>query len=287
MGMLDNVFFLALLAWPGVLVGCALMNMLCQWSFSWSELILDYLAGVVVGLFFYFGTERNAHPALQFFLVFSDGLPGLLHVAGVQALQARDALFAVSAGLIGGSVLLAGALDRASMAIGTSMNVGGGLLSILILPLKLPWSFCTTSVGLLMFLVGCITAAIRRYDPANPSKSYTRVGILGGVPYVEWSVGGSDYWATTLGATFMVWKGDVANVVKHELYHTRQYVYLHDWLIPFWLLGGLWGLASAGIYNATLSTADAHKSVDVLRNFSAAEPDREVGNPLERAAYGA
>ena len=98
-GVLDNVFFLTFLAWPGVILGCALLNMLLHWSFSWSELCIDYLVGIVVGLCFYFGTDKKAHEATQFFLVFSNGLPGLLHVLGVKALQHRDTLFAVSATL--------------------------------------------------------------------------------------------------------------------------------------------------------------------------------------------
>src|SRR5690348_9793415 len=126
-GVLDNVFFLTFVAWPGVVLGCALLNMLLQWSFSWSELCIDYLAGMVIGLCFYFGTEKKPHEVAQFFLVFSNGLFGLLQVFGVKALQHRDTLFAVSAGAMGGAVVVAGLLDLATQAISKSMNVWGGL----------------------------------------------------------------------------------------------------------------------------------------------------------------
>jgi hypothetical protein len=65
------------------------------------------------------------------------------------------------------------------------------------------------------------------------------------------------------------------SIIDHELYHSRQYIYLHDWLTPTWLLGGIWGLFSARA---------AGKSV-TFEFFSAASNSRELGNPLERAAY--
>jgi len=283
-GVLDNVFFLTFLAWPGVVLGCALLNMLLQWSFSWSELCIDYLVGMVVGLCFYFGTEKKPHEAAQFFLVFSNGLFGLLHACGVKALQHRDTLFAVSAGAMGGCVVVAGLLDLATQAISKSMNLWGGLLSIVIAPLKFPWSFCTTAVGLLLWVVGLFTfivrsiiLAVKKANKTNtPDDEYiTRVGILGGTPYVEWSPRSGMY-ATTFGAVVMVWAGPVSKVIRHETYHTRQYIYLHDWLMPFSVVGGLWGLASAMIVKHSVSRDD----------FQAASATREVGNPIERAAYG-
>lgn len=284
--LLDNPFFVAFAAWPGVLLGCALLNMLFQWSFSWSELILDYLAGALIGLLFFLGTAKDAGGAEQFFLVFSQGLWGLLHVLDVQAFQERDVLFAISAGTLGGGVLLAGALDRASLAIGSEMGVGNGLLSILIAFLKLPFSLFTTAVGTLLFLAGLVWYLIckAKEDARDPStRDKAGIGHLGGVPYVEWSPKSSNGRATTLGATVMVWSGKAKDVVKHELYHTRQYMYLHDWLIPFWLLGGLWGMISAAVANATKAPGDP--AVDVFCAFTAARHDKEVGNPLERAAY--
>ncbi len=268
--LLNNVWFLSLVAWPGVLITCACINMLLQWSFSWSELVIDHLIGIAIGVCFYFGTEPHAHPVLKFLLVFSDGLPGLLSAVGVKALQSREMLFLVSAAVIGGSVLLSGLLDKATLVIDTSMNVPGGILSIAILAFKLPFSFCTTALGYLMWLIGLFVSF---------ASSTTRVGFLGGVPYVEWNYTDANRWATTFGAAVMVWKGDVSTVIKHELYHTRQYIYLHDWLIPFYPVAGLWGIISAAI------ATSRENPIDVPGSFWRAQKTREVGNPLERAAY--
>jgi hypothetical protein len=287
--VLDNLYFQMFAAWPGILILCALFSMLCQWSFSWSELILDYLAGMLIGLFFFLGTERKPHEAVQFFFIFSQGLPAVLHVAGVKALQARDTLFMVSSIWIGGSVVLASLLDLATRKIGLTQNVGNGLLSILILLLKLPFSLVTTAVGYLFFIAGLIWFAIKKAqeDPRVPStKCHVGIGFMGGVPYVEWNtdVSPGNYAATTVGAMFNVWHGRGSDVVKHELYHTRQYMYFHDWMIPFWLLGGLWGMISAAIANATKAVA-TDPDVPVLRSFHTALETKEVGNPMERAAY--
>ncbi len=290
--LLDNAFFLSFCAWPLVVIACALLSMLTQGSFSWSELILDYLAGVVIGVFFYLGTQKKAHEALHFLLIFSQGLPGLLHVAGVKALQARDTLFLVSSVWLGGAVLLSGLLDLATRKIDLSMSVGGGLLSIVIVALKLPFSLCTTAVGYLFFIAGLVWFAIKKAqedsrDPKTESK--VSIGFLGGVPYVEWYGDESDgtYRATTVGAMVNVWKGKVSSVLKHELYHTRQYMYFHDWMIPFWLLGGLWGMISAAISNATADASVPGSRTDVMDSFHRARPDKEIGNPMERAAYAA
>ena len=53
--MWDNVWLLAFLIWPAVIIGAALLNMLISWTFSWSELVMDYLIGAVIGVCFYFG----------------------------------------------------------------------------------------------------------------------------------------------------------------------------------------------------------------------------------------
>ena len=202
-GILNNVFFLAFLAWPGVILGCALINMLCQWSFSWSELILDYLAGVVVGVLFYVGTDPQAEFAAHFFLVFSQGLFGLLHAMDVEALKERDVLFAVGAGALGGAVLLSGLLDRASLAIDTKPRWGNALLSVLIAPMKLPFSLFTTGAGTLLFLAGLVWYLIRKaQEDKNDPTTKDRVGIghIGGVPYIEWSPQSGDARATTFDA---------------------------------------------------------------------------------------
>lgn len=287
--LIDNVFFISFVAWPGVVLGCALLNMLFQLSFSWSELIIDYLAGVAIGLCFHFGTQKGAGPVEKFFLVFSSGVPGLLHVLNWKPIQPSDILFLVTAVTVGGSVVIAGLLDMATKAIGLEMSAGGGILSIFILPFKISFSFCTTAVGLVIWLAGLVWVIIckAQEDSSDPSTvGRAAVGFLGGVPYVEFDSQNNWQRATTLGATVMVWTGKASQLLKHELYHTKQYIFLHDWLIPFWLVGGLWGMISAGIYNATKD--NAAKSIDVLCSFRAANGDsHEVGNPIERAAYQA
>jgi hypothetical protein len=101
--ILDNVYFLAFVAFPGIMLSCALISQLCQWTFSWTDLIWDYLGGIAVGLCFYFGTEKKPHEVAQFFLIFSQGLPGVLHVAGVKAFMARQDLFMISTIWMGSS----------------------------------------------------------------------------------------------------------------------------------------------------------------------------------------
>lgn len=274
--LLNNVFFLTFAAWPGVVIGCALLNMACQRAFSWSELVMDYLGGVLIGLCFYFGTDPRAHGAAQFFLVFSQGLFGLLHVLDMEALQDRDILFYVSAGSLSGAVVVAGLLDWATTAV--SSKAGRAVLSIPIALLKLPFSLCHTAVGLLLFLAGVVWYAIckAREDRTKPDTlNRCGIGFAGGVPYVEWSPKSGE-WATTIGSTFMVWQGPVDKVLKHELYHTRQCMYLHDWMIPVYVaFAGPWGMASAAIA----------KKPTILDWYFRASKSEEVGNPLERAAY--
>jgi hypothetical protein len=56
---MDQYALVVFLFWPLVVIACALLNMLAQWSLSWSELILDYFAGVVIGLCFWYGTPTR------------------------------------------------------------------------------------------------------------------------------------------------------------------------------------------------------------------------------------
>jgi hypothetical protein len=262
---MDNAFLMILLAWPGVIVACGLLNMLVSWTFSWSELIFDYLVGLAIGGFFMWGTADGAGGFAKFMLVFSHGLFGLLNVADVSLFASRGALFAWSAGGLGGALIVAGLLDRVALAIGGSMSVGAAFVSVPSWLLKVPFSLVTSGVGLLFFLVGIVRALAGR----NGS-----VGIHGGVLYVEWSNASGSAFATTVGSTVQVWKGRLSRLVAHELYHSRQYQYLRDWLIPAWLLGGLWGLISGAVAGRPS-----------IRYFSTADALHEVGNPLERAAY--
>lgn len=268
---MDQYALVVFLYWPLVVIACALLNMLAQWSFSWSELILDYFAGVVIGLCFWYGTAQDANAAASFFLVFSQGLFGLLHVLDVGFVAERGSLFAWSAASIAVAVGLSGLLDFATLKIDSP--AWRSVLSIVIFPLKAPFSLVTTGVCYLLFLVGLIVSFAR---------SDTKAGFVAGLLYIEWNAHEGEPYATTLGAGIQVWDGELSSALRHETYHTRQYIYLHDWMIPFWIIGGIWGLISAAIYKAI----DNKYSVS-LNHFAAADHEREVGNPLERAPYAA
>lgn len=272
---MDNFALMCFLVWPGVVVGCALINMLLGWTFSWSELVLDYFIGVILGVVFMKGTEAHPGAAVKFFMVFSHGLPGLLHVWDVDHFHTREDLFKWAAGALAGGVVLAGALDRATVAIGRGMNLGGGLLSIVIFVLKAPWALFTSSVGLCIWVVGLVWTIIqkaRKEKKEDPDKA--AVGFLGGLLYAEWSKGTGDPYATTLGFVANSWDQDLAKALAHEMYHSRQYMYMRDWFIPFWLVGGVWGLVSSKIAG----------KFD-MSYFYRADKNKEFGNPLERAAY--
>jgi hypothetical protein len=253
---------LILLVWPGVVLASAVINMLIWSSFSWSELILDYLIGVTLGLCYVMGVERNAGPIAHFFLVMSHGLAGVLFT--FHAFD-KDVFLWVSAIMTVGSTIIAAALDRAAVALGKTMSPGTGLFSSLIFLFKLPFTLVTSAVSMLFFLVGAIRSA-------GPNG---RVGFIAGVFYVEWNTASATTSATTLGWCVQVWQGKFECVIEHELYHSRQYIYLRDWLIPAWIVGGIWGIISSAIAGETS-----------LLCFQAAKFDREVGNPIERAAYG-
>jgi len=260
---LDNFFLCAFIFWPLVIVIAALLNMAVSMVFSWSELVLDSVVGIIVGTCFYFGTAKHLGGAAQFILVFSQGISGILHWAKVHSFDMRSSLFLVSSIWIIASTFLAAALDRAAVAIGKEMSVGGGLFSILNWACKFPFALTTTAVGLLFFIVG-----IFRSIGANG-----RIGFLAGVAYVEWDTTGSGS-ATTIGGTVQIWNGKFETLIEHELYHTRQCIYLHDWMIPMWLVGGVWSLISSAI--------DGNVSFGC---FKAARHDRELGNPIECAPY--
>jgi hypothetical protein len=262
--ILDNLFLCAFIFWPLVVVVSALLNMAVSAVFSWSELVLDAVAGIVIGIFFHLGTDKHAGAAPHFMLAFSTGLPGILSWAKVHPFETRSTLFFICAGWIAGSTLLAALLDRAAVAIDKQMGVAGGLFSILPWACKFPFSLATTSVGLLFFIVGIF----RSFGDNG------RIGFLSGVAYVEWDTSQSSSSATTIGGTVQIWFGKFENLIEHELYHTRQCIYLHDWMIPMWLVGGIWGVISSAI--------DGNASFGC---FKAARHDRELGNPIESAPY--
>lgn len=262
--MWDSLALMAFVLWPAVVIVAALLNMLLAWTFSWSELVIDYLVGVLIGVCFHFGTVGEVSGIEHFFLMVSTGLFGLLKWVGVGALADPQTLFLVSAGSVVGATLLTGALDHATLALGTRMSVGGGFLSALTLPFKAPFALVTTAVGLVIGLIGVIVGL------ANRRGGF---GFLGGVFYFEW--GYPNIHATTFGAVVNVFAGRMSDVLGHELYHTRQYIYLHDWLGVFYFtVAGLWGLISAAIAK-DFST----------RYYYAAHTSREFGNPIETVPY--
>jgi hypothetical protein len=263
-----NTFALqAFVFWPGVVVGSALLSMLTVLKFSWSELVIDYIVGVVLGIFFFLGTEPNPTGPFKFLLVFSHGLWGLLWLTG--RITTRVQLFEFAAISTGAATLAAGLLDMGTVAIGKNRNVGSGILSIFIVLIKAPFSLFSSAVGLVFWIVG----ALRSIAPDG------EVGLNGAL-YVEWSSPGNSWSALTLGATVQVWFGSMASAIEHELPHTRQYIYMRDWMIPAWLVGGVWGLISSGIWAA--SGPGRSFSMNAFRKAMASE---EVGNPLERVSY--
>ena len=159
--MWDNVWLLAFLIWPAVIIGAALLNMLVSWTFSWSELVMDYLIGVVIGVCFYFGMNGEVKWFEHLFLMVSLGLFGLLKWVGVSYFADPQTLFLWTVVSIGIAVPLTGGLDWATVEIGDSSGgrrVGRGILSFFIWTLKAPFTLITPAVGL---LVGVIDLIVR------------------------------------------------------------------------------------------------------------------------------
>lgn len=145
------------------------------------------------------------------------------------------------------------------------MSVGGGFLSFLIFLFKAPFAMVTSAVGLLIGIIGIIIGAIA----GNPG-----FGFLGGILYFEW--GFSGHYGTTFGFVVNVFKGNMAKMIDHELYHSRQYIYMHDWLGVFYFtVAGLWGIISSAI---------SSDPFDITFYFRA-HTSKEVGNPIEAAPY--
>lgn len=262
--MLDNFFMLAFLYWPLITMGAGLINNLFAWKFSYSELILNYLIGFVIGICFYFGTTGTVEWYEHLFLMVSTGLFGLLKWAGVDYFANGANLFYWTAFGSLGVVVLACLLDLATAAIGKTMNVGGGFLSVLIFIIKAPFCIVTSLIGLLLGLIGLCVAAARKKGGMS---------FLGGAFIFEW--GGTGTYATTFGWTVNIWQGTTESVLEHELYHTRQYVYMHDWLgIFYFTIAGIWGLISSAAANDFQG-----------RYYYAAHTTDEYGNPIESVPY--
>lgn len=263
---MDSPVLQILVLWPLSIMLTALVSMGIWKTFSWSELVLDAVAGMVIGGITVACFASGAGDGTRWLLIPSHGLIGLLQFTGALHISTLSSFFLVSALSAFGATLLAAALDHAAVKLGPDPSAGSIVLAIFMFPLKLTFSPFTTGVGLVFFLVG----AIRSFFPGG------RVGIAGGELYVEWSNGGAYSSATTLGGTVQIWKGPFSTLIDHELYHTRQYIYLRDWMIPFWLVGGIWGLISAGI---------ADKGFKASCFQAARTGQKGIGNPIEAAAY--
>lgn len=232
----QNFWLNAFAIWPAVVLVSALLNMGIWGQFGWSELIVDYVIGFTLGVCFWWFVRTDQRSfAPSFFLVFTHGLFGLLRVFNV--IPDTKSLFWWSACATIGCTGLAAALDHAAVGIGTTMSGGGAALSVLIFLLKAPFALFSTVIGLLIFLVGLIHAA---------AASNTGAGFLGGVTYEEWNTA-EPHWATTVGATVHCWQGTFSRVMEHELYHSRQYIYMRDLLIPSWAI--CWTFSGQGSDN--------------------------------------
>jgi hypothetical protein len=254
-----------LVLWPVAIVAAALLSMAIWKTFSWSELIFDYLAGMVIGGITAAALATGAGDEVRWLLIPSHGLIGLLQFTGAIKLDLVTFFLASSIAALAATAISAG-LDHLAVKLGPDPSGGSIALAICMFPLKLTFSPFTTGVGIVFFIVGAIRSAF----PGG------RVGIAGGELYVEWSRGGAYSSATTLGGTVQIWKGDFSALIDHELYHTRQYIYLRDFMIPFWLLGGIWGVISAAIADKGFKPSC----------FQAARAGQQgIGNPIEAAAY--
>jgi hypothetical protein len=219
---LNNFFLLCFAIWPGVVLLAALLNMMIWAHFSATELIVDYVIGFTLGISFWLFTRSDERSfAKSFFLVFSHGLFGLLRVCNV--LPNTTWLFWWSAGATVGCTLLTAVLDHAAVGIGTTMSAGGVAIGVLLFLLKAPFALFSSAIGFLIFIAGLL----------HSGASNAGAGFLGGVVYEEWNQA-KPYWATTVGCTVHSWQGRFSDVMKHELNHSRQYIYMHDYLIPSW-----------------------------------------------------
>src|SRR5687768_16436469 len=145
---MDSYLLLAFVLWPAIAVVSALINMLIWWTFSWSELAMAYATGVAAGSVAYAAIDDPHSTTVRWLAVCTQGPVGVLKATG--SLTNPTTYFLAAAGIVCGSTLLAALLDRAAVAVGTTMSVGGALLSLLIFPLKVLAAPLTGAVGLLM-----------------------------------------------------------------------------------------------------------------------------------------
>ena len=265
---LGNVYLLTLVFWPLVVLLAAGLNMLISWTFSWQELVIDIFIGMAIGLCFYFGTTglTEEHAGVQhFFLSVSIGLFGVLKWIGVETFQDHVTLFWVSSISVICATAICAALDRVALqVIGREGDVCSGLWSLLEVGIKAPFGIYTTMVGFVIGTIGLFVACAKKPDGG--------FGFIGGVVYSQWGLAGEH--ATTFSSWVNLFRGKISNVIDHELYHTRQYIYMQDWLgVVYFTIGAIWGIVSSAI---------SSNPTDLTYSFRA---DGNVGNPIEVAAY--
>lgn len=187
------------------------------------------------------------------------GLMGALTFGLVGGLLGVGAALIVGAAMLIGPALT-GALDKASMG----NSFGERFLGFLSFMIKFAASPVTTTIG---FLIGAFGTGLGLWGNVEWFK--------GGVIAFEYNSGAAGFSAVTLGGTVNIWQGNTNNpLFAHELYHSRQYTYFGDAFIPFWLLGGVYGLiSSAAAGNFQWSC------------FSSGNPGSGYGNPLEDGAH--
>ena len=253
---MDNVLIVSLVFWPVVMVACAGINMAISRTFSWAELVFAAMIGVIAGSFMYAGTQPDPSPVINFFFVFSHGVPALIWWIADGFMDPGE-FIALMGPLRLCAVGWAAGLDRIATQLGPSLGWAAFGFSLLVAPAKLLFPLATSAVGVLIWLAGFGWAIGRK----------GKVSFAGGVLLAEFVPDARGFRATTLGWTVHTWSGRCP--YEHELYHTRQYIYMGDWLVPFWLLGCLWGMASVGRWSRWYAIA--------------ASGDK--GNPIEIAAY--
>jgi len=268
-GIFGNVFLVIFLFWPGVTIGAALLNMLITFKFSWSELIIDYLIGLAIGICFYYGTIGDVSHAEHFFLMVSTGVAGLFKWVGIWPKMSVGEFFMICAIWPASAVIVTALLDYAAVSIGwvsgqTGAKTGNVFLSILLLGCKWPFALITSVVGLVIGLIGMIVRATQN----NPQGG--GFGFVGGAFWFEWGLNTNKH-ATTFGCVINVFKGEISDVLGHELVHTRQYIYMHDWLGVFYFtIAGIWGAISREV---ATNPGDA--------GYFRAHGTDEIGNPIE------
>ena len=255
--------------------------MLISWTFSWSELIFDYFIGVVAGWFLFTGTEPNPHAATLVLLRFLARTTSARTLVGTPI--AFREWFSKPENFFWAMAWNSRRGDCLVRRVGSSFRLSGRQIFAWALLFFLCSVSCKSQLRLVHQRSGISDLARgsglgARYsnneDRKKPGETMGKAGFAGGVFFDEFDPGTGDPPATTLGCTVHTWSCDTP--FKHELYHTRQYIFMGDWFIPFWCVGLLWGIISAAIAKGEdvsyLHTVGAHKT-------------KEIGNPLEVAAY--